>query len=63
MHKRLEELNPVEQGFLHSYRAYLNLTNQKQMDSRFYIDNRDLAGILQEKVFEGPRHVVIDLTR
>ena len=28
MHKRLEELNPVEQG-LHSYRAYLNLTNQK----------------------------------
>lgn len=32
------------------------------MDSRFYIDNRDLAGILQEKVLEGPRHVVIDLT-
>jgi len=24
--------------------------------------NRDLAGILQRKVFEGPRHVVLDLT-
>ena len=24
--------------------------------------NRDLAGILQRKVFEGPRHVVVDLT-
>ncbi len=24
--------------------------------------NRDLAGILQEKVYEGPRHVVIDIT-
>ncbi len=32
------------------------------MDSRFCIDNRDLAGILREEVFEGPRHVVIDLT-
>ncbi|MBW7874544.1 MAG: radical SAM protein [Candidatus Cloacimonetes bacterium] len=28
----------------------------------FTNQNRDLAGILQEKVFEGPRHVVIDIT-
>lgn len=28
MHKRLEELNLVERGFLQSYRAYLDLTNR-----------------------------------
>lgn len=32
------------------------------MDQRFFRDNRDLAGILQERVLEGPRHVVVDLT-
>jgi len=29
MHKRLNELNLVERGFLEAYRGYLNVTNQK----------------------------------